>query len=152
MSSVDDMVSSLHDMRSEQHFHKLLQEAVDITSVILDISIIKPRTASPSVYWNAAVAESNRCEDYYRINVFYTALDAVTQDVALRFGKKQRDIPHLYKVVPSFLISKENDKQWNDIERVFTFPCDHYPCFGNQYICTYQYMVLSSYTFARDKL
>ena len=68
-------------LRIQDGFHKLFQEASNVAETFLNCNITKPRTASRSVYRAAAAATAgDTAEDYYRINVFYPAVDSILWD------------------------------------------------------------------------
>lgn len=72
-------------------------------------------TNTRSVYRpNAGHADQDSCT-YYRVNVFFTVLDAILQDLALRFGPHHQKIAGLSRLVPSFL----GTSTWCDIVPAF---------------------------------
>ena len=74
---------------------------------------VKPQTAGRSVYRTAASrGPDDSIEDYYRINVYFPALDAVLQDVELRFGPKQRQAASFSRAVPAFMQFDDFDGDW----------------------------------------
>jgi len=84
MNDIGDMISTLQSLRTEVAFHKLFQEASDVAEVFLNCSITKPWTVSRTVYRAAATnTAQDTAEDYYRINVFYPAVDTILQDLKL---------------------------------------------------------------------
>jgi hypothetical protein len=121
MHGVDDLVSSLRSMRSAEHFTKLFQEASNVASTVLGISLAKPRIASRSKYRPTAavgVGADDTAEEYYRINVYFPALDSIIQDVELRFGAKQKEAMHLCHVIPACMKfgDGEEEQHWEQLE------------------------------------
>ena len=49
----------------------------------------------------AAATAEDTAEDYYRINVFYPAVDSILRDLELRFGPKQKMSMNLIKPLDS---------------------------------------------------
>ena len=118
MDGVDNLISSLQSMRSEECFSRLFTEASAVATTILNIDLVKPRTASRSVYRPAAAhALGDSEEDYYRINVYFPTLDKVVQDIKMRFGARQQQAMQISRVVPAFMGFEEGDeeRQWNEL-------------------------------------
>lgn len=116
MTLVNDMIASLSALRSSERFALLFQDAKTV-GVMLGITLIKPRTPSRSVYRAAAsIACNDSVEDYYRINVFFPALDEIMQDLQLRFGPKQQLAANFSRAIPSFMHFDDQDSDWNKLE------------------------------------
>ena len=76
--------------------------------------MLLPRT--PSGFFRnrpAAQAKKGDPKGYYSINFYHSAIDAVVQDLKLRFGPHQQRIVCLVKVVPSHLAS-DNSISWEE--------------------------------------
>lgn len=89
MAGVDDLISSLQNLRSEEAFSKLFLEATNLAQQI-GVTLTMPRIASRSVYRPAAGETNGDVESYYRINYHFSTIDSLIQDLQLRFGNSQR--------------------------------------------------------------
>ena len=121
MHDIGDMISSLQSLRTQDGFHKLFQEASSVAETLLDCDIKKPRTAYRSVYRAAAAATAeDTAEDYYRINVFYPAVDSILRDLELRFGPKQQMSMSLSHLIPAVMPAEFNEEEteaaWKQLE------------------------------------
>ena len=76
MNSIDNVLESLCDMRSVEKFHKLF-ECISVIAELLEVALIKRRTAMRSVYRAAAGGADVSVEDYYRITVYYPTIDNI---------------------------------------------------------------------------
>jgi len=89
MNSIDNVLESLRDIRSAEKFHKLF-ECISVVAELLEVTLIKPRTAMRSVHRAAAGGADVSVEDYYSITVYYPTIDNIMKDVELRFGPVQK--------------------------------------------------------------
>ena len=82
-------LSALENMRSEAGFQKIFAEA-SLLAEHHGIAVSSPRLSKGrSAYRPTVGVEGDCAETYYRINVFYPAVDAIKLDVELRFGRQQ---------------------------------------------------------------
>ena len=82
---------------------------------MLVVELAKPRLASRSVYRAAAGGTDQSVEDYFRINVFYPAIDNIVNDLELRFGERQRRVVKLAQLIPAFM-SENSEDNWSVVE------------------------------------
>jgi len=116
MASIDDLLGSLNALRTSEGFVEILDNAT-AAAQLLEVTLVKPRTAGRSVYRAAASrGPDDSIEDYYRINVYFPALDAVLQDVELRFGPKQRQAASFSRAVPAFMQFDDFDSDWAKLQ------------------------------------
>jgi len=116
MNSIDNVLESLCDMRSAEKFHKLF-ECISVIAELLEVTLIKPRTAMHSVYRAAAGGADVSVEDYYRITVYYPTIHNIMKDVELRFGPVQKKAATLASVVPGFMkIGITDDEEWEHVQ------------------------------------
>jgi hypothetical protein len=86
MTLVNELIASLSASRSSDRFAQLFADAKSVAELV-GITLTKPRTPSRSVYQAVASSASNdSVENYYRINVFFPAVDEILQDLQMRFG------------------------------------------------------------------
>ena len=103
-------------MRSADKFKKLFAEAsLVMVANMLDIELTKPRLASRSVYTAAEGDTDQSVEDYFRINVFYSAIDNIVNDLELRFGEGQQRVVELERLTPAFMLENTMDN-WSVVE------------------------------------
>ena len=90
---------------------------------LVGITLAKPRLPSRSVYRAAVSAGSNdSVEDYYRINVFFPALDEILQDVHMRFGPKRQLDSKFIRAVPAFMNFDDPAGDWDMLQTaVYTY-------------------------------
>jgi len=91
IKDVTEALSALENMRSEAGFQiqKIFAEA-SLLAEHHGIAVSSPRVSKGrSVYRPTVGVEGDCAETYYRINVFYPAVDAIKLDVELRFGRQQ---------------------------------------------------------------
>jgi len=116
MASMDDLLGSLNALRTSQGFVEILDNTT-AAAQLLGVTLVKPRTAGRSVYRATASRGSvDSIEDYYRINIFFPALDAVLQDMELRFGPKQRQAASFARAVPAFMQFDDFDGDWAKLQ------------------------------------
>jgi len=116
MISIDNVLESLRDMRSAEKFHKLF-ECISVVAELLQVTLIKLRTAMRSIYRAAAGGADVSVEDYYRINVYYPTIDNIVTDVELRFGPVQKKAATLACLVPGFMkIGTTDDEEWVHVQ------------------------------------
>ena len=96
-------------MRCAEKFKELFAEA-SLVANMLDVELTKPRLASRSIYRAAAGGTDQSVEDYFRINVFYPAID-----LELQFGERQRRVVELARLIPAFMSEKSEDN-WSVVE------------------------------------
>ena len=127
MNSTDNVPESLRDMRSAEKFHKLF-ECISVVAQLLEVTLIKPRTAMRSIYRAAACGADVSVEDYYRINVYYPTIDNIVKDVELRFGPVQKKAATLVCLVPGFMkIGTTDDEEWEHVQDAVNVYCDLLP-------------------------
>ena len=116
MTAVNNMIESLSALRSSERFAKVVEDAEAVAQG-LEVTLTKPRTASRSVYRPAASTGSDdSVQDYYRINVFFPAVDQVQQDLQLRFGPKQQLAVKFSRAVPASMRFDDADGDWAELE------------------------------------
>ena len=116
MNSIDNVLESLRDMRSAEKFHKLF-ECISVVAELLQVTLIKLRTAMRSIYRAAAGSADVSVEDYYRISVYYPTMDNIVTDVELRFGPVQKKAATLACLVPGFMkIGTTDDEEWVHVQ------------------------------------
>ena len=126
MTGVNELIKELEALRSEERFSSLFREASSLASKC-NITIMKPRTANRSIFRAAAqTSDSDSAEEYYRINVFYPALDTVVQDIRHRFGPHQQKIMSLNCLIPTNIAHTEDrwSQDWLQVEQTI-----------NEYMC-----------------
>ena len=128
MNSIDNVLESLRDMRTADKFHKLF-ECMSVVAELLEVTLIKPRTAMRSVYRAAAAGGADvSVEDYYRITVYYPTIDNIMKDVELRFGPVQKKAATLASLVPGFMkIGTTDDEEWEHVQDAVNVYCDLLP-------------------------
>ena len=114
MDNIKDLIDTLRQMRCAEKFKELFAEA-SLVANMLDVELAKPRLASRSVYRAAAGDTDQSVEDYFRINVFYPAIDSIINDLELRFGERQRRVVELARLIPAFMSENSEDK-WSVVE------------------------------------
>ena len=120
-NDIGDMISTLQSLRTEVAFGKLFQEGYHVAETFLNCTIKKPRTVSRAVYRTAAAnTAKDTAEDYYRINVFYPAVDTILRDLDLRFGPKQKIAMNLSHLTPAAMPAAFNEEEteaaWKQLE------------------------------------
>jgi len=111
-NDIGDMISTLQSLRTEVAFGKLFQEASHVAETFLNCTIKKPRTVSRAVYRTAAAnTAKDTAEDYYRINVFYPAVDTILRDLELRFGPKQKIAMNLSHLIAATMPAAFNEEE-----------------------------------------
>lgn len=84
------VLSALENLRSETGFQKIFAEA-SLLAENHGITVSRPRLSKGrSVYRPASGVKEDSAETYYRINVFYLAVNAIKLDVKLRFSRPQQ--------------------------------------------------------------
>ena len=75
-----------------------------------------PRIPGRAIHRGVGVDSSNTnaVESYYRINFYYPALDAIIQDMNLRFGKQQEFSVQFCRVIPALLSTNVN-QDWESV-------------------------------------
>ena len=127
MNSIDNVLESLRDMRSAEKFHKLF-ECISVVAELLQVTLIKLRTAMRSIYRAAAGGADVSAEDYYRISVYYPTMDNIVTDVELRFGPVQKKAATLVCLVPGFMkIGTTDDDEWEHVQDAVNAYCDLLP-------------------------
>lgn len=89
----------------------------DVSAVADKIGVILQKPRIP-VGWSAqraAAAADSTVEDYYRVNVFYAAIDAVLADFKLRFSSHFRLSAGLNSLLPSIV----GFKMWDAIKDAY---------------------------------
>ena len=114
MDNIKDLIDTLRQMRSADKFKELFAEA-SLVANMLDIELAKPRLASSSVYRAAAGATDQSVEQYFRIYVFYPAIDSIVADLELRFGERQRRVVELARLIPAIML-KNSEDNWSVVE------------------------------------
>ena len=76
---------------------------------------LKLNLASRSVYRAATGGTDQSVESYFRINVFYPAIDSIVNDLELRFGERQRRVVELVRLIPAFM-SENSEDNWSVVE------------------------------------
>ena len=114
MDNIKDLIDTLRQMRSADKFKELFAEA-SLVANMLDIELAKPRLASRSVYRAAAGGTDQSVEQYFRINVFYPAIDSIVTDLELCFGERQRRVVELARLIPAFML-KNCENNWSVVE------------------------------------
>ena len=67
-------------------------------------------------------------KDYYRINVYYPAVDNIVKGVELRFGPVQKKAATLACLVPGFMkIGTTDDEEWERMKDAVNVYCDSLP-------------------------
>lgn len=118
MSNVTGLLNGLKSIRSEEEFSRLFAEAKGVAEIIGE-ELIKPRTASRSVYRpTAGTSSDSTTEEYYRINYYYPTLDMVIADTEHRFGERQQQAVKMGWLIPSILCSSSvrMEEQWEQLE------------------------------------
>jgi hypothetical protein len=113
MSMVNDMINELTKLRSAEQFTTVFQDA-KAAAELVGVELKKPRIPKRSVFRAAASGgSSDSVEDYYRINVFYPALDAILLELRMRFGPKQQVAVNFSRAIPAFIKYEdpEGDRQ-----------------------------------------
>ena len=114
MDNFEDLIDTLRRIRSADKSKELFAEA-SLVANILDIELSKPRLASRSIYRAAAGGTDQSVEQYFRINVFYPAIDSIVTDLELRFGERQRRVVELARLIPAFML-KNSEDNWSVVE------------------------------------
>jgi len=117
MGSVCDLLSSLRSMRTVGVVSKLFEESTAVAK-ILGVILVKPRSASRSVYRpTAASTAQDSVEDYYKINVFFSTLDSIICDNERRFGQKQQQALYMSGLIPWCMLFEVGDeeRQWQQL-------------------------------------
>ena len=113
---VDAVIKVLGDMRSnsDREFATLMS---DISSVAAKINaeIVKPRLPVRSTHRSTAGHDLS-VEDYFRVNVFLPAIDAVLTNARDRFGVHQRKAFLLSQLLPRNVVRTT----WEQLEPAFT--------------------------------
>lgn len=81
-------ISTLTEMRTESSFQQLMVEAQTMADE-LETTIEKPRIPAHRSTFRANSGEDLDVTGYYRVNIFFPAIDAVQQDMEERFGSTQ---------------------------------------------------------------
>ena len=112
---VDAVVKVLEDMRvnSDREFATLMSEAVSMAAKI-NADISKPRLPTRSVHRGTAGKDLS-VEDYFRVNVFLPAIDAVLTNTRDRFGAHQRKAFLLSQLLPKNVVHVT----WEQLEPAF---------------------------------
>ena len=113
MNMVSDLLDSLKEMRNEDAFSTLFQEATALAEM-LGIDLSKPRTAKRSVFRPAATSCGDDVPGYYRINFYYPAIDTIANDVAHRFGDEQKRAVSQAALIPSTM--RQGQAVWSQLE------------------------------------
>jgi len=114
---VDDTTSVLQKMRNADDsapagsFPQIFAET-SVMAQCTGVTLQKPRIPlGKSVHRTAAAAEDS-VEDYYRVNVFNTGIDAVLTDFKARFGQHFRLSAGLNGLLPNLV----KEKTWADVK------------------------------------
>lgn len=111
ITDVAEVLSALENLRSESGFQKIFAEAT-LLAETHDIAVSRPRVSKGrSVYRPASGVEGDSAETYYRINVFYPAVDAIKLDVKLRFGRPQQLAFFLSHLLPRRFNDDQSEQQ-----------------------------------------
>ena len=112
---VDAVIKILEDMRanSDREFATLMSEAASVAAKI-NADISKPRLPSRSVHRSTA-GQNLSVEDYFRVNVFLPAIDAVLTNTKDRFGVHQRKAFLLSQLLPRNVVRVT----WGQLEPAF---------------------------------
>ena len=106
-----EALSALENMRSEAGFQKIFAEA-SLLAEHNGITASSPRLSKGrSVYRPTVGVEGDCAETYYRINVFYPAVDAIKLDVELRFGRPQQRAFFLSHLLPRRFTNDQSEQQ-----------------------------------------
>ena len=117
MNDIGDMLSTIQSLRTQDGFHKLFQEASNVAETFLDYNMHNEATdSSRSVNRAAAAATAgDTADDYYRIKVFYPAVDSILRDLELCFDPKQKMSMNLSHLIPA-AIEYETEAAWKQLE------------------------------------
>ena len=118
MDNFGVLTDTLRQMRSADKSKELFAEA-SLVANMLDIKLSKPRLASRSIYRAAAGGTDQSVEQYFRINVFYPAIDSIVTDLELRFGERQQRVVELARLIPAFML-KNSEDNWSVVESVIS--------------------------------
>ena len=111
IKDITEALSALDNMRSEAGFHKIFAEA-SLLAKHHSIAVSTPRLSKGrSVYRPTAGVDGDCAETYYRINVFYPAVDAIKIDVELRFGRPQQRAFFLSHLLPRRFTTDQSEQQ-----------------------------------------
>ena len=112
IKDVTEALSALQNMRSEAGFQKIFAEANRLAEHH-GIAVSTPRLSTGrSVYRPTAGVEEDCAETYYRVNIFYPAVDAIKLDVELRFGRPQQRALFLSHLLPRRFTNDQSEQQW----------------------------------------
>lgn len=112
---VDTTVSVLEEMRTnaDTEFRTLMEDAAAMASE-LRTEIRKPRLPGRAAHRSTA-AGGLSTEDYYRVNAFVPAVEAVVTNIKDRFGTHQKTAFLLTRLLPQIAA----DVTWEQLEPVF---------------------------------
>ena len=116
---IKDTKSLLESFWSSDKFATLFSEAKSLADN-LDVVLRQPRIPKRSVHRGIPIQSTdtsnveNAVEVYYRVNFYYPAIDAILQDMNLRFGTHQETVVHFCRVIPA-LIGSNIDENWSNI-------------------------------------
>lgn len=121
MDTVSTMMDAIRCLRCEDEFKKIFEE-IEATASKLGNTLEKPRIPHRSVYRSNAGDPSMSVEDYYRINVFYPAIDSIIKDLDRRFGPTQLRSLKLSKLIPACMEfqSETGDMAWTELRRALS--------------------------------
>ena len=113
---VDAVIKVLEDKRadSDREFATLMSETTSVAAKI-NAEIVEPRLPSRSTHRSTA-GQDLTVEDYFRINVFLPAIDAVLTNTRDRFGVHQRKAFLLSQLLPRNVVGAT----WEQLEPAFT--------------------------------
>jgi hypothetical protein len=113
IKDVTEALSALENIRSETGFHKIFAEA-NLLAEHHGIAMSRPRLSKGRSVYRSNVGVEGGCADtetYYRINVFYPAVDAIKLDVELRFGQPQQRAFLLSNLLPRRFSNDQSEQQ-----------------------------------------
>jgi len=101
---------------------------MSVVAELLEVTLIKLRTAMRSVHRAAAGGADVSVEEYYRITVYYPTIDNIMKDVDLRFCSVQKKVATLASLVPRFMkIGTTDDEEWEHMQDAVNVYCDLLP-------------------------
>ena len=113
MDAISSMIEAIRCLRSPDEFTKIFAVA-EATATSLGVTLERPRMPQRSVYRSNAGSAFVNVEEYYRINVFYPAIDSILNDLDRRFGPTQLRSLQLSKIIPACMNFEKNDQEWKD--------------------------------------
>ena len=99
----------IQDARNDDCWGKLWSR-IEVLALSIDLTIVKPKTATIQIHRANAGQVNQTASDYYRINVYYPFIDHVIEQLETRFCNEHQEIIAADCLIPQNLHKLSDDK------------------------------------------